>query len=849
MSDHESEHEAEPETEMTGLTEPTEPTGPSLVVKLELRSSILEKVGKSEAAVPEELSTLKGSKRKLSLPTPSPNKRARKSKGDSAGTSKEKLEAAAEELKAYTTQPEKVEWEEPNQKPGGQPPVWAVDRVHLCESVPNCKMYQSGSYAKGGFAYAFLFSDAPQPRDYLDGSVIITRAPGGMVRENKDSKEMGITEDQNENAVTKGLRNTMKMRTPVILVTKDNNQSMRSKMPHQYCVLGLYKPTHIWYEKQKSKTAKKEAKSCIRYRFERLDPYNEPAWFLPEGTQEKYPPGELGQPVVQTCLACAKTFQQIYLRGWICLNKVCENYWKFSTSSGKLTPVDEDLLKYDPRFLKQKTTWPQEKSLLFPMEFNKINVTKETRGVDLYSRDAWNGLVCPNCHGCIMRKSFLGWHCETPNCNWKHELPLNMPMLASAITGSGPQFPVTAGYTPCQDIVFSSTIRVPKPVCANNFRMVRYDFPVEGCYAVHNIANQTINEAPDGPNAMFEELQRVDIKLRRRKLDSDNRKDPKWMRSQNVNYGFEYKFGETGGGGNEKFAECEAKAIRDVRTRLNWSRVQIIARDQRKPVNEFDEVQKTYKPLEFNECLILSYFEAQSIGFHDDGEDGVGPHVATLSLGDSGTMQFRMKKTRYYGRTKAGVYDWEYPPIPGCIKYEERRKKHDGIVGKAPTTYKEQQAYYKKAAEELGLKEFRDNTPIVLELALRHGDEAFMMGDLVQKYYDHSVSHQGRLRFALTCRYIDPTGSKRRNKQPPEGVSEPDTGIYDGSKLPRPLDRDNNEIPDDWTWDNDENLEGDQDLKGDTKKDTEAMAEKAADDGGDENDGVGDGNTGEGEVK
>lgn len=40
----------------------------------------------------------------------------------------------------------------------------------------------------------------------------------------------------------------------------------------------------------------------------------------------------------------------------------------------------------------------------------------------------------------------------------------------------------------------------------------------------------------------------------------------------------------------------------------------------------------------------------------------------------------------------------------------------------------------------------------------------------------------GRLRFALTCRYIDPTSLKDEDQ--PEYEVEPDTGDYDGSRLP-----------------------------------------------------------------
>lgn len=44
----------------------------------------------------------------------------------------------------------------------------------------------------------------------------------------------------------------------------------------------------------------------------------------------------------------------------------------------------------------------------------------------------------------------------------------------------------------------------------------------------------------------------------------------------------------------------------------------------------------------------------------------------------------------------------------------------------------------------------------VLKFVLNHGDLVVMHGRGVQKYYEHAVTPQGKLRFALTCRYVDP---------------------------------------------------------------------------------------------
>ncbi|KAF1978824.1 hypothetical protein BU23DRAFT_524372 [Bimuria novae-zelandiae CBS 107.79] len=712
--------------------------------------------------------------------------------------------------------------------PSDEPPVWATDRFHLCETVPNCKLFGGGAYTKNGFAYAFLYAASASPRDYLDGSVIIARAPGGMKPE-AGSTEMSIAEDQSENFVTRGLRHTMKARTPVVLITKNNNKLMTAGMPHEYCVLGHYKPTHIWWEKHKPISGKSDPKDGLRYRLERLNPYEEKAWFQPKGTEEIFPPGWFDPPIVASCCSCRGTFQQKYLQGWICVNKDCRAYWKLPAPSGQLQPLDITSLIYDPRFLKQKTTWPEERSLFFPLEYRPMEVTEDTRGEDFYSRAGWNGLVCPNCRGCIMRMSFLGWDCETPGCNYQVRVPLDKPMSASAITDSGPAFPLTDGYTPSQDVVYSDTIRVCKQICDDNFRMARYNLPIPGpdCYVVHKISNATINKAPGGPNDMFKQLQCTDIGLRRRRIGSEKRKEPKYTRHLFVNVGYDYNFVASGSEKSVPFAKVKAEAVRDVRTRLNWSTAQLIARALGRP---FEEVREWYKRQEFNECLILSYFQDQAIGFHDDGEPGLGPNIATISLGDTGIMLFRMKKTRYSGVSKAGIYDWEYPPIPGCFKYKERLAQHDTIVRNAPT--KNKQEYWKEAAKKLGLNKYFETPPVVLKIMLRHGDEAVMLGALLQKYYDHSVSHVGRIRFALTCRYIDPTQPREDGK--PKGIPEPDMRLYDGSQLPLPRDRFGNPIRSGWEWEADEDFNGYQEFEGYNEEELRQMAEDDEDEGEDD---------------
>jgi hypothetical protein len=66
-------------------------------------------------------------------------------------------------------------------------------------------------------------------------------------------------------------------------------------------------------------------------------------------------------------------------------------------------------------------------------------------------------------------------------------------------------------------------------------------------------------------------------------------------------------------------------------------------------------------------------------------------------------------------------------------------------------------------------------------MEVSHGDIVVMHGAEIQKYYEHAVEHTGKLRFALTCRYIEP-GSLSEADMPSYSVARDDGG-YDGSKI------------------------------------------------------------------
>lgn len=639
--------------------------------------------------------------------------------------------------------------------PLGQPEVWADGRQELCETLHYFRSYQSACYATGGFVRAFMFDKVAHPRDYIDGEVIISRAGGGLAKD-KDSGEMKCNSDQKDDTpIVQALKNCMKHYNPLVIITGVDNPHIPSQPPHQYSVLDYFKPTHIWFEKSGNS-------KILRYRFEKLNLQKE-SWWKPENEETVVDLGAMEPLVEQTCDDCGNTSTQIYLNGWMCLQPQCKAFWRIiddlSLGSYKIShEPDEASLIYDPRFLKQKTAWPNDDTE-YPLAFNAPEISTHAMAGEDTSQAFWSGIVCPDCGKCNSRLGWKGWECSNPSCSFKKEPPHS---LIPAMALHDPFWPLTNSYTMSRD-THSALVSISISF-AHGYRVNRYTIPgLDGCFITHMIANKAVLEELGGPDAIFEELQQTDIGLRRRAMPNGQLKGESYCRHFTVNYGMPYKF--IAATASHSF-EGAARPITATRSRLNWAARYLLG--------------STHRPEEeFNEVLALGYFESQKINYHDDGEFGLGPTIATLSLGAPGTMRIRMKARHFHGCSSASVYD-SSRPLPGCEAYDQRLALHPELQSLKLSEPKAYRARLKQIPKELKLKS-AGNAKDVLKMELGHGDVVVMHGAEVQKYYEHAVEHAGKLRFALTCRYIDPESLGEGDR--PGYVVGRDEGGYDGSRL------------------------------------------------------------------
>lgn len=127
---------------------------------------------------------------------------------------------------------------------------------------------------------------------------------------------------------------------------------------------------------------------------------------------------------------------------------------------------------------------------------------------------------------------------------------------------------------------------------------------------------------------------------------------------------------------------------------------------------------------------------ADFLKYHDDGETGLGPTIATLSLGGEADMTIRMKERYYSGKKiKFDPYDHNAPVIEGCQFYEKRLELNTlHKNGGSSRVLRAREAKLRRMVQEDG----RTSAPVILNMRLHHGDMVVMHGSEMQKYFEVS---------------------------------------------------------------------------------------------------------------
>lgn len=117
-------------------------------------------------------------------------------------------------------------------------------------------------------------------------------------------------------------------------------------------------------------------------------------------------------------------------------------------------------------------------------------------------------------------------------------------------------------------------------------------------------------------------------------------------------------------------------------------------------------------------------------------------------------MNIRMK-ARYFKFPREFTfesYDPHAPVILGSQLYKQRLEVNQYYLTGDMEGFKIAKAELFEKLKKCHTK----NAAPILTMKLKMGDMCVMHGADMQKYFEHSIIPEGKLRFGLTCRYVDP---------------------------------------------------------------------------------------------
>ncbi|KAK1710416.1 hypothetical protein BDP67DRAFT_595609 [Colletotrichum lupini] len=565
-------------------------------------------------------------------------------------------------------------------EPFGEPPVWAATRQALCDALPYYKAHQSSAHTNNKTMVGFLLGGFPTIRDRMDAEVIITALGGGRERD-VDGNMIRVKESFERNLSS--AQASMMKAMPVGVILDKNYPGLSIATEHKYSVMAFFTITDIWSEKEAN------GQFCHKIRLEKID-RSTPSWWQAKA-EVQHTTDIMGLVAASHrsanlawCIDCHQHCKTVFSAGWTCLNRKCKNFFMFPAG------VDVARLEYSESFLQERTTFQLPKQPLQP----NLPSMKGHLGTENIMRQ---GIVCPQCHGCSRRIDWTHWAYENPVCNFVlMAKPAAFPL--QDVLQEETHVKRTHGSRLYDTGILQHHAQI------NGLLIEQYLLPdlndasrIIGSVSIIR-TNQTANGQPGGPDEMWKiSNESVDtFDLSRNSVVHPGLPTEKLTRNFLQNWGAPYKFVVAV---DSKPFSAAPEAFIGALKRMEWAGE--VSIEMTNEVLGFTN---------FNELLSIGYMEKDKIGFHDDGEDTLGPTVATLSLGSPAIMFFA-KKTK-------------------SVKNAKRGKKT-----------KEDEEYRK----------------VVLKFPLYHGDIVVMHGSRIHEEYLHRVDPKGKRRFAMTCRNIDLT--------------------------------------------------------------------------------------------
>lgn len=584
------------------------------------------------------------------------------------------------------------------------PPIWAESRQEVCESLDSFRSFQGGVYHVHDIAKGYLLGGHSSIRDiFHHGGRLIVSHGGGKAEalhsRNRCREVRGPGDQLEDDISVRALLNNYKGRRPLVLLADDNYRLFPFDLTaggYTYVVLGFYWITHAWAELQQVNGDH----GVVRYKFafQWCEGQGDPWW--PQDTESVFVTTQAEssrnlihesrstdllyvgqadsqplQPEMTThrCLLCRMSSPLIYQDAPMCLQPRCPRF--FEVGAGAPATGDSLLsgLSYSAELLRLRS--PNH----LPVSTASFSLPSPS-DVGTRLRPFAKGMHCKACGRLSARFKWQHFQCSNSSCNrvydvphfqfshkdfWLHEQTLKFFQHCiaedSGIVVRNLGFQVTTNGSA---LPYIQTFDLPHD--RGHIHLI------PGHPSINNEANTLFG-------AYQKQASEGIIQFRRWPLRTHKCRGQLLSNYFSQNTGAPYQYI----GGAERTTTLKEGA-EPVRGALSLIR---------------NRIETTLgKDIDFNEVLSAAYMEKQKMAFHSDSERGLGPVIASLSLGCVAEMHFRLHS-----------------------KY---------TISEGPRK-------------------------VAMSLILRHGDVLVMEGAGVQEYYEHAVVPKN-FRIVATARSISP---------------------------------------------------------------------------------------------
>lgn len=264
-----------------------------------------------------------------------------------------------------------------------------------------------------------------------------------------------------------------------------------------------------------------------KWRFEKVDLDSKSWWAVKDSPKLPARAERLTGPLAarKTCPVCLKECPQVFALGWMCLNGSCQAFW---TKNGLAPPAG---LSYNEDFLRERQSEPPQLRAPYILAPEVFQADQGNESTYAYSRGAFKGIVCPNCHRCTSRKYWDGWRCETQDCGFFHSV--HQPVI-SAQASFPDGFKQYDGHAPCYDS-WEGPLAQKSIEVYGDWVITTYQL-MDGNMIAHFQANKHLNQGKGGADQAFIDLQRDNcMGLQRHKRPQSTRESSKQCSKQPAN--------------------------------------------------------------------------------------------------------------------------------------------------------------------------------------------------------------------------------------------------------------------------------------------------------------------------